>query len=101
MDVIEMRKKEIEQQIKESLMNRFAHYSSKSDIEEETWGKLRAMGYKFSLYLAKHCPNNEEREIAIRKLEEAVMWANKSMQIRSKSMSNKELKRLHKDYKGE
>jgi len=58
--------------------NRFTYHPPK-DNQPEIYEIIRAYGGDFALYLNKTCPESREKEIAITKLEEAVMWANASI----------------------
>jgi hypothetical protein len=58
--------------------NRFTYHKPKND-QPGIYEIIRAYGKDFALYLNKVCPESREKEMAITKLEEAVMWANASI----------------------
>lgn len=43
------------------------------------YGALRAQGYQMALVLMELVPPSRERSLAITKLEECIMWANKGI----------------------
>lgn len=59
----------------EDLENRFTYHAPKPG-QPDTYTKIRTSGLASALVIEALCPECEERNIAFRKLEEAVMWAN-------------------------
>lgn len=63
-----------EQEIEDSFTY---HTPTESDIEK--YKEIRKAALDFGKLLLKNCPATPTRTLAIRKLEETVMWANKSI----------------------
>ena len=60
--------------------NVFIYHPPKGD-QQIRYEKIRNQAKQFSYLLKLKCPDSEERDIAIRKLRECVMWANASIAI--------------------
>jgi hypothetical protein len=60
------------------LIKRFTYHPIKGD-QEQRYVLLRTAAGEFADKITEFAPESEEREIAIRKLEEAVMWVNASI----------------------
>lgn len=58
--------------------NAFVYHPPLAD-QAERYGKLRAQAHGLAQAALCHCPPSAERTIAMRKLEEFVMWANASI----------------------
>jgi len=54
---------------------RFSYHAPKGD-RLNRYKRLRAEGKEMAEFIVRLCPDSRERELAIMKLEEAVMWAN-------------------------
>jgi hypothetical protein len=63
---------------KKDLDNRFTYHPPKGD-QAETYQKLRKTANTLANKINKSCPDSREKNIAITKLEEAIMWANASI----------------------
>jgi hypothetical protein len=57
------------------MAHRFTYHAPKGD-QVERYGDLRASGLGMAGRIVKSCPDSRERSLAIRKLEEAIFWAN-------------------------
>lgn len=57
------------------LENRFT-YHSPDDEDIDKYQLIRGIAKDFAFLLTQHVPEGRELEIAVRKLEEAVFWAN-------------------------
>ena len=57
---------------------------------------LRLNGQNLALLIEDHCPESYEREIAINKLKESIMWANASIAMNELDMDEIELKKSMK-----
>lgn len=57
------------------LLNRFTYHQPKTD-QPQRYQEIRKLGYAFATYINENVVNSKEKEVAIQKLEEAVMWAN-------------------------
>lgn len=63
---------------KKTLANNFIYHKPKDD-QPERYEKIRAHGKGMAALLLRLCPDSPECTLAIRKIEEAVMWANASI----------------------
>jgi len=59
---------------------RYAHHPAKSD-QLARYGTIRDMACALALKIDEMCPQSRELSLAHTKLEEAVMWANKSIAV--------------------
>jgi len=57
------------------LANRFT-YHSPTDEQAETYNLVRSIAHSYATYLNDVCPDGREKDIAMTKLEEVVMWSN-------------------------
>lgn len=55
--------------------NIYTYHKPKAD-QPKRYGEIRETAYKFAATIVGLCPDSRERSIALRKLEEVVMWAN-------------------------
>lgn len=60
------------------LARAFTHHPPKEGQQERYVG-LRAHARSLAELILAHCPTSRERQIALTRLEEAVMWANASI----------------------
>jgi hypothetical protein len=60
----------------EDLLNRFEYHPPKGNDQIMIYAQIREAGRKFALLLVQKTPSSTEREIALQKIEEAVMWGN-------------------------
>lgn len=58
--------------------NRFTYHSPKND-QAERYATLRSRGGELAIRMMELCPESAERTLAIRKIEEALFWANASI----------------------
>lgn len=58
----------------------FTYHPPKSN-QIDRYGDLREAGKLFAIVIANNCPDSAEKTLAIRKVQEAVMWANASIAI--------------------
>jgi hypothetical protein len=65
-------------QDKERLDNSFTYHPLKGD-QTERYGILRGKAQDFAELLMEMVPPSRERSLAITKLEESIMWANKAI----------------------
>jgi len=63
---------------KAELEKRFAHHEPEGD-QSKHYETIRTMAKSFALYLNGICPDGRAKSTALTKLDEAVMWANKSI----------------------
>lgn len=56
----------------------FSHHAPR-EHQVSRFTMIRATAKSLALMIANECPDSRERSIALRKLEEAVMWANASI----------------------
>jgi hypothetical protein len=63
-----------------ALSNSFASHEP-SGYQSDRYDKIRGEGLGFALRLVEHCPPSRELTLAIRNIEQAVMWANKAIAI--------------------
>lgn len=63
---------------KKTVDNNFM-YHAPSDDQVVVYTAIRNAVKKVAMLFLKKCPESPERTLAIRKLEEAVMWANASI----------------------
>ena len=57
-------------------LSRIFSYHSPSEKQIPKYQRIRDTGYEFAVYLKNNCPKSVEADIALQKIEEAVMWAN-------------------------
>ena len=57
---------------------RFSYHSPKGN-QSQRYVELRDTARQYVVLILELCPDSRERSVAIRKLEEAVMWANASI----------------------
>ena len=62
-----------------ALENWFTHHPPKSPAEVTVYQEIRNGGRELAELIADECPSGRERDIAIEKVREAVMWANASI----------------------
>ncbi len=62
----------------EQIENNFKYHQPKGD-QPHRYAEIRDKGKEFALLMDKHCPHGYELSVAIRRVEEAVMWANASI----------------------
>ena len=58
-------------------------YHAPTPEQVELYRQLRDQGKQLALLINKLCPNSPEATIAIRRVEEAIMWANKAIACNS------------------
>lgn len=58
--------------------NSFSYHEPKGD-QVTRYELLREVGKVLAYAIENNCPSSRERSLAITKLEEAIMWANKSI----------------------
>lgn len=56
--------------------NWFTYHPPRNQIELSDYEEIRYAGKEFALFIFEHTPPGKERNIAINKLREVVMWAN-------------------------
>lgn len=61
-----------------SLENNFTYHPPKED-QRDRYVELRKCGLDLARKIFHHCPESAERTLAIRRVEEAVMWGNASI----------------------
>lgn len=54
-------------------------YHCPSDEQKIAYGEIRSYARSMATIITSRCPQSEERTLALRKLEESVMWANASI----------------------
>jgi len=64
--------------ILEPIDNAFIYHAPKGD-QVERYQSIRDKGKDLALHIASNCPYSIERDEAIKKLREAIMWANASI----------------------
>lgn len=64
--------------MKDQIENNFKYHAPKPG-QQEKYEDIRIRARNFAKLIQIHCPHSRERELAMTKLEEAVMWANKSI----------------------
>jgi len=64
------------------LHNSFTYHSPKPG-QNALYEEIRSTALKFAILIHTTCPPSREKSLAITKLEEAVMWANKSIACNS------------------
>lgn len=69
---------EIPQKIGSQIENSFTYHSPKED-QPERYVKLRDMAKDLAFTIVKNTPPSREQSLAITKLEESIMWANKAI----------------------
>lgn len=62
------------------LKERFTYHAPK-DGQPETYQALREQHLLLALHINDVCPDSREKSLAITKLEEASMWANKAIAV--------------------
>jgi len=63
---------------KQKIENSFTYHPPKGS-QTQRYEELRNWAKEFALLIERHCPNSREKSLAMTKLEECVMWANKSI----------------------
>lgn len=58
------------------LNNVFSYHAPQDQAQIELYATIRAHGLTFATFINENVPDGDEKEIAINKLREAVMWAN-------------------------
>lgn len=64
----------------EKIENNFTYHEPKGD-QNNRYEKLRENAKQLSYLIENLCPESKEKEIAILKLKECIMWANASIAI--------------------
>ncbi len=64
----------------QELENSYKHHTPKDDQADRYEG-LRSGGRVLAERVMRTCPNSRERALALTKIEEAIMWANKSIAV--------------------
>lgn len=59
-----------------NLENWFTHHPPRNDLQVIAYQKIRSSGRHLAAGIMNHCPPGHERNIALDKIREAVMWAN-------------------------
>lgn len=62
----------------ERLNNSFTYHAPKDD-QPERYNLLRNLAKELAVELLKNIPDGRERSLAVTKLEECIMWANKGI----------------------
>lgn len=60
------------------IMNNFTYHPPSSD-QTDIYQEIRRRGFELANYINNTCPESPEQTLAIRKVEEAVFWANASV----------------------
>jgi len=60
----------------EDLTNRFTYHPPMTEQQGKVYDTIRGAGFAFARVVNELAPESMELVIAIRKIEEAVMWAN-------------------------
>lgn len=63
---------------KNEIENHFSYHSPKGD-QPERYEKIRSKAKELAYLIQESCPTSDEKSLAMRKLEECVMWANASI----------------------
>lgn len=63
----------------DALDNWFTHHPPKSPADVTVYQEIRNAGRELADVIADECPASEERDTALVKVREAVMWANASI----------------------
>ena len=63
---------------KDSIINSHTYHPPKGD-QVDRYKTIRDAGMEFSFIIAHNSPSTPEQTLALRKIEEAVMWANKAI----------------------
>lgn len=61
-----------------AIANSFTYHAPKDD-QPQRYVELRDRAGELALLIVHSCPPSRERSIALTKLEESIMWANKSI----------------------
>lgn len=72
------RKRDIPDHRRTRIDRKFSYHPPKND-QPERYEYLRLQAKDLSLLIEKECPDSEEKETALQKLEECVFWANASI----------------------
>lgn len=64
----------------EQVKHSFAHHPPKED-QPERYASLRRYGTSLAEEILRRVPDSRERSLALTKVEEAVMWANKGIAV--------------------
>jgi len=62
----------------EKLENSYTYHAPKDD-QADRYVILRDEAHQLAIKIMESCPNSRERALALTKIEEAVMWANKAI----------------------
>ena len=62
----------------DQIENNFKHHAPQRE-KINTYELIRANGKLMAIVVNQNCPNSREKELAITKIEEAVMWASASI----------------------
>jgi hypothetical protein len=63
----------------QSVLNSIFSYHAPARTQPERYKAIREIGKQFASILSDFCPTSREKDIAIEKIREAVMWANASI----------------------
>lgn len=66
-------------QDRRKLLDGFFTYQPPKGEDILTYQNIREMAKRFAAHIENHCPDNPDKEIALTKLRETVMWANSSI----------------------
>lgn len=73
-----MPKYELTDQEIQGLENSFTYHAPKTD-QPARYVEMRDSAKNLAILIMEQCPRSRERSIAITKLEESIMWANKAI----------------------
>lgn len=62
-----------------AIVRRFQHHEAKTHERLTKHAHIRQLSAHVAGYIYELCPDNRERAVALTKLEEVMMWANKSL----------------------
>jgi hypothetical protein len=65
------------------LDNIFSYHAPKDQTQVELYATIRAHGLTFATFVNENTPKSAEQTLAIRSIQQAVMWANASVAIHS------------------
>lgn len=60
------------------LADRFT-YHKPNEVQTQKYESIRGRGYNLANAIVELCPEGNDRDTALRKVQEAVMWANASI----------------------
>lgn len=66
--------------ITDKIYNSFKHHRPTSD-QADNMRVLRSSAHSLAELIEERCPNSREKSLAITKVEEALMWANKAIVV--------------------